>query len=231
MTRKFQLLLLIPLLSCACSRTQSAPAVPPAVAPKAQAYKSEAHPNVEEGKEEPIKAATPEDPGPIATVVSPLAVWQREAERRARNPQMSEELVEVSTPLPADHVALDPTPPANNFLHKRLVLRNYSEFTFVVPPNQASPRLHGFFRSWADGGSMKDAVNIDLLLLNDREFEDFHKGRAGKSTYAVEATHNQAVDYAIASTTKESRFYHLVFVVPDGPRSTMIDADFTLSFE
>jgi hypothetical protein len=205
--------------------------VAPAATPKAQSYKSEGPSEVEEGKEEPIKAATPEDPGPIATVVSPLAVWQREAERRARNQQMPEELVEVSTPLPADHVALDPTPPQDNFLHKRFALKNYSEFTFVVPPNQASPRLHGFFRSWIDGGSMKDAINVDLLLLNDREFEDFRQGRAGNSTYAVEATHNQAVDYAIASTTGEKRAYHLVFRVPDESRNAVVDANFTLSFE
>jgi hypothetical protein len=144
---------------------------------------------------------------------------------------MSQELVEVSTPLPADHVALDPTPPPSNFLHKRFALKNYSDFTFVVPPNQSSPRLHGFFRSWAEGGSMKNALNVDLLLLNDREFEDFRQGRAGNSTYEVEATHNQAVDFAIASTTGERRSYHLIFRAPDGSRNTMVDADFTLSFE
>jgi hypothetical protein len=231
MTRKFQLLLLIPLLSCASSRTQSAPAVAPAATQKAQTYQSEAHLDVEEGKEEPIKAATPEDPGPIATVVSPLAVWQREAARRAMNPQMSEELVEVSTPLPADHVALDPTPSPNHFLHKRFALKTYSEFPFVVPPNQACPRLHGLFRSWVDGRGMKDAVDVDLLLLNDREFEDFRQGRAGNSTYSVEAAHNQAVDYAIASTTGERRSYHLVFRAPEGSRNTIVDADFTLGFE
>jgi hypothetical protein len=205
--------------------------VAPAAPQRAPTYKLEAPSEDEEGKEEPIKAATPEDPGPIATVVSPLAVWQREVERRAKNPQMSEELIEVSTPLPADHVTLDPTPPQNNFLHKRFALKNYGEFTFIVPPYQASPRLHGFFRSWAEGGSTKDAINVDLLLLNDREFEDFRGGRAGNSTYAVEATHNQAVDFAIASTTGAKRLYHLVFRIPDRSRNAVVDADFTLSFE
>ena len=231
MTRKFPLLVLIWLLTCACSRRQNAPVVAPAAPQRAPTYKLEAPSEDEEGKEEPIKAATPEDPGPIATVVSPLAVWQREVERRAKNPQMSEELIEVSTPLPADHVTLDPTPPQNNFLHKRFALKNYGEFTFIVPPYQASPRLHGFFRSWAEGGSTKDAINVDLLLLNDREFEDFREGRAGNSTYAVEATHNQAVDFAIASTTGAKRLYHLVFRVPDRSRNAVVDADFTLSFE
>lgn len=231
MTRKFLLLGLISLLPGACSKPQGAPANTPAATQRLQPHKPDAPPELEEGKEEPIKAATPEDPGPIATVVSPLAVWRREVERQVKNQQMSEKLMEVSTPLAADHVVLDPTPPQNNFLHKRFALKNYGDFSFIVPPNQPCPRLHGYFRSWADDGSMKDPVNVDLLLLNDREFGDFRRGRAGKSTYAVEGTHNQAVDFAIASTSSEERPYHLIFRVPVASRNALVDADFTLSFE
>jgi len=229
MTRKFLLLTLISLLTCACSRPKSLLAKP--AAPEEKAKSEEPATTEESTEEEPVKAATPEDPGPIATVVAPLAVWQREAERKAKKTKVHEEFVQVSTSHPADHVDLKPTPPQCNFLHTRFAVKNYNEFSFVVPANQTNPRLHGYFRSWVDGGSAKDAANVDMLLLNDREFDDFRQGREGKSTYAVEATHNQAVDFAISSTFRDARSYHLVFRTPEGSKSTVVDADFTLSFE
>jgi hypothetical protein len=239
MTRKFLSLVLISLLlTLASHKTQSVRLPPPMAAESS---------TPSEPKEEEIKAATPEDPGPIATLVSPMAVWQREAERKANKTYLQEKLVEASappprpqptlqptdhvdtTPQPADHVDVVPTPHPENFLHGRFALKNYTEFAFVIPPNQASPRLHGRFRSWAAGTG--DVVNVDLLLLNDQEFADFRQGRAGSSTYQVEAAHNQAVDYAIASTLGQAHPYHLVFRSSAGSLKTTVDADFTLSFE
>jgi hypothetical protein len=197
----------------------------------------------EEPEEPPIRAATPEDPGPIATVVGPLAVWTKRAEvaqqlQAARESDPANPPVEKPVslnPQLADHVALSASPDSSHFLHQIFAVKGYSQFTFVVPPHMMNPKLRGNYRSFAIGEDPDypgaKAADVDLMLLNEREFTEFANGRRGSATYEVDSSHNQAVDYAVPSTYDRAQLYHLVFCNPRKSETRFVDADFTISFE
>ena len=194
----------------------------------------------EQPEEPPIKAATPEDPGPIATVVGPMAAWQKRAE--AKQAQAAKEADAAKAPMlkpvsqkpqPEDHVLVSASPDPSHFLHKIFAVRTYSEFTFVVPPNMLNPKLHGNFRSFIKGDAPTGSktADVDVLLLNEQEFNEFANGRRGDATYELDSAHNQAVDYAVPPTHDRAQPYHLVFCNPAGSKPRLVDADFTISFE
>jgi len=194
----------------------------------------------EEAQEEPIKAATPEDPGPVATVVGPAAVWMKNRKSKPTEPvdvALQADAADAVTPgtHPNDHVALDGPAKPKNFLHAVFPVANYSQFVFVVPPHQMSPRLHGDFRSFTNPGdpdsSSNNAANVDLMLLNEQEFDDFVHGRPGNATYELDSSHSQIVDYVVPATRDQAREYHLVFQTSSGGTKIFVKANFTVSFE
>jgi hypothetical protein len=123
-----------------------------------------------------------------------------------------------------------------NFLHKVFSVSNHTQFEFVVPPHQRNARLHGDFRSFTKRGdpdSTSDkAADVDLILLNEQEFDDFLHGRPGSSTCELDPAHNQMVDWRVPTTYGESQTYHLVFSnSAGGTKIKFVKADFTVSFE
>lgn len=183
-------------------------------------------------EEQAIKAATPEDPGPIATVVQPLEVLKKQAKTTPTNP----EEMPPRKPLPIDHpVHLEAQGP-NHFLHKVFSVRNQTEFTFLVPPHQGNTMLRGTFRSFtkrSDPDSTSDrTAAVDLMLLNEQEFDEFLHGRPQSVTYELDSANNQKVDWRVPTTYGESQTYHLVFSNPEsGRKIKFVQADFTVSFE
>lgn len=194
-----------------------------------QAQKTE--PKETEPEEPEIKAATPEDPGPIATVAGPLAEWTR-----GTKPGKKELLEARPKPHPLDHVVPSPDEGPKNFLHTVFPVSNYTQVAFVVPAHQASPRLRGNFRSFRersrpDSTSDKTA-DVEVMLLNEQEFDDLRRARPGTATYEVDASHHQMVDCSLPSTRDTPQQYHLVFHnSAGGPRVKFVDADFTVSFD
>jgi len=175
-----------------------------------------------------IKAATPEDPGPIATVVSPLtALTKTSADTQPPAPA-------PPSPSPADHVDATQLPAPNHFLHKQFTLTDRSDFAFSVPQHIVNPSLRGSFRAFTknnpDSTNRKPA-KIDLALMNEQEFEDLVHGRSGAATYEVESSSSQAVNYAIPPTHDRPERYHLVFQGSRRSSVAVVDADFTVTFE
>jgi len=215
------------LLAGGCSKKQSPQVKRQPVAEQPQ----------EEEQEEPIQAATPEDPGPVATVVGPMTVWTRKAQSRPSQPADAALAADAARPEahPNDHVALDGPAKPKNFLHAVFPVANYSQFVFVVPPHQTNPKLHGNFRSFTNPGdpdsSSNNAANVDLMLLNEQEFDDFVHGRPGNATYELDSSHSQMVEYVVPSTRDQAREYHLVFQTSSGGTKIFVKANFTVSFE
>jgi len=182
--------------------------------------------------EQEIKAATPEDPGPIGTVVVPLDVLKKQAKAPPANPEatLRQEL------LPIDHpVHIEPQEP-KHFLHKTFSVNNHTQFTFMVPPRQGNARLRGTFRSFTkrsnpDSTSDRTAA-VDLMLLDEQEFSEFLHGRSQSVTYELDSANNQLVDWRVPTTYGEPQTYYLVFSNPAGGTKTkFVEADFTVSFE
>jgi hypothetical protein len=211
------------LLICSCSRKEDSQLRPRSNDHQPQAVKPE-------GQE--IKAATAEDPGPTVTVVVPLEVLKKQAKTAQTNPEEAS----PQKPLPIDHpVYLEPQG-SKHFLHKVFSLSNHTQFTFLVPPHQGNARLRGTFRSFtkrSDPDSTSDrTAGLDLMVLNEQEFNEFLRGRPQSVTYELDSANNQSVDWRVPTTYGESQTYHLVFSNPaGGTKIKFVEADFTVSFE
>jgi hypothetical protein len=126
--------------------------------------------------------------------------------------------------------------PPKNFVHQTFQVQSYKSFEIVVPPHAARPRVHGTFQSFVtnDSGSMvsNESANVDLVLLNEDEYAEFHNGKQGTAAYTLDPAYDQIVDCALASTLDQSRKYYLVFRnSPGGPKTKVVKADFTASFD
>ena len=215
-------LLMLLLLICGCSRKQPS---------EAKARPSVDPPPAVKPEEQEIKAATPEDPGPTATVVVPLDVLKKQAKPLPADSD-AEPLLE---PLPIDHpVHIEPQEP-KHFLHKTFSVSNHAQFAFLVPPRQGNARLRGTFRSFtkrSDPDSTSDrTAAVDVLLLNDQEFNEFLHGRPQSVTYELDSANNQMVDWRVPTTYGDPQTYYLVFSNSGGTTHKFVEADFTISFE
>jgi hypothetical protein len=224
MKRSSEWLLIVVLFSlvCGCSKKESTAAQP-----------SNSDQTREAEPEEPvIKAATPEDPGPIARVILPLPILKGEAEPPPTKPEA--EVTKES--LSIDHPAYLQLQKPKKLLHKVFSISNHAQFTFLVPPHQRNTRLRGNFRSFtnrSDPASSSDrTASIDLMLLNEQEFNDFLHAQPQSVTYELDSVNNQSVDWWVPATYGEAQTYHLVFNNPAG-RATIkfVEADFTVSFQ
>ncbi len=135
-----------------------------------------------------------------------------------------------------DHVVYTKPVPPVNFLHNTFTVKTYETFDFSVPAHIVRPVLHGSFESFAKSSKCdllsNQSADIDLLLFNDQEFDDFTHSRQGSASYTVEPAHSQSVDYSVTSTVAQPQKYHLVFRnSPGGAHSKIVKADFTISFE
>ena len=199
-------------------RTPRLPAkLPPVVVPVAKPH-----------EETEIKAATPEDPGPTATVVSPLTVLTKTS---ADTPAPAAAPPAISL---ADHVAGTALPGPNHFLHGQFTVTNSSEFAFSVPPHVVNPVLRGGFRAFAKSSldsTSPTPANVDMVLMNDRQFADFTHGRPCDATFDADSSSNQTVNYAMPPTHDQEERYHLVFQRTGTAGAIVVKADFTVSFQ
>jgi len=183
-------------------------------------------------EEQEIRAATPEDPGPIATVVQPLAILKAQGKCAQSNPAATP----AQKPLKIDHPLYAAAQQPKNFLHKVFQVSNRAQFMFLVPAHQGNTRLRGTFRSFtkrSDPDSTSDrTAALDVLLLNEEEFNEFLHGPPRSVTYELDSANNQTVDWWVPTTYGESQTYHLVFSnSAGGAKIKFVEADFTVSFE
>jgi len=178
-------------------------------------------------KETEMKAATPEDPGD-RTLAGPLAVWMNEA-----NPLAPKEPARAwSGPLqPMDH-ASSAAPLADKYLRASFPLKKSAQFTFVIPAHTVSPRLHGSFQSaigHSSSESAKDA-EIELMLLNAQQYDDFIHGRLSDSTFELQSS-SQTVDFLLPAAHDKPQEYHLVFRDPAARARLFVKAEFAVNAE
>jgi len=184
--------------------------------------------NVESLKETEFKLPGLENEDVVIT--GPLISWMREEEREAPQTNTSS----TRAPASSDHVVFSPRPKPKNFLHAVFSVKNYIQFTFVVPPNTVGPKPRGNFRSFPKSGQSVDdgAADVDVVVLTEQEFNGFLHHRAGMATFELDASHNQVVNYALPPTQDEGQKYHLVFRNSAGTtKIASVEADFTVSLE
>ena len=136
---------------------------------------------------------------------------------------------------PVDHRADSHLEP-QKVLHRVFPVNKHAEFVFTVPAHQRDARLLGTFRSFTKRGapdsSSDDTTNVDLMVLDDQQLDDFLNGRPVSAAYEVDPSHNQRAEWKVPPTSDQPQAYHLVFSNPaGGPKTRFVEADFTVSFE
>jgi hypothetical protein len=135
-----------------------------------------------------------------------------------------------------DRVVKTPGLPPERIVQKTMTVESFISVDFEVPANCLSPRLTGKFKSFRYGNqgnrASDDLARVDLLLLDDQQYNDFTHASGDATTRTVQNAFEQQVDWALPSTFTEARKYHLVFNNSTGkPKSKFVDADFILSFQ
>ena len=132
----------------------------------------------------------------------------------------------------ADSTRMEPI----HFLHKTFSVKKYAQFSFEVPPHSAIPHLHGTFRTFVSQPGQDplsdDTTNVDFLLLNADQYDDFVHGRGdGTALYSTEPTHDHEVDFVLSPSRDTPDKYYVVFRNSAGGTPVKsVQADFTLSF-
>ena len=121
-------------------------------------------------------------------------------------------------------------------LHRVISVSNHAEFAFSVPPHQKDARLRGTFRSFTKRGApdstSDDTANIDVMVLNDQQLDDFQHGKPVAATYEIDPSHDQRVEWKAPATSDQAQAYHLVFNNSSGGAKTkFVQADFSVTFE
>jgi hypothetical protein len=144
--------------------------------------------------------------------------------------------VHKSSDDPLNRVEHAPSVPPNNFLHKTFQFDRVAKFEFEVPSHTISPKLEGTFQSFVVNEdkdmTSNDDANVDLLLLDEDELNDFLHEEPFTPKYQVSASHGQTIDYSLSSTFDQPQKYYLLFRNPT-PKglARWVKADFTASFQ
>jgi hypothetical protein len=106
-----------------------------------------------------------------------------------------------------------------------------------LPERAVSPKVQGRFESFvkaADGHQITSGMaNVELLLLNEQEFDDLVHGReTGTVTNSIEPSSTQAVDWVLSASFSQPPKYYLVFRnPPGGAKIKFVNADFSVSYQ
>jgi hypothetical protein len=174
-------------------------------------------------------AAQAQDTGPAAGAVEgPLAEWVQQNQTHGNDVKP----VKPRKMVPSDRVAQSPVGTSNAIVRNTFPLASMAKFTFEVPPHAANPQLHGTYHSFAAKDPSNDEIgDVDLLLMNDQQYDDFIHGRPADAVYSVDSSHDQDVHLGLPATMNRAAQYYLVFRNNSGTaQKKMVKANFTVDF-
>ena len=144
----------------------------------------------------------------LVTVAGPMADYES---RQNSSPLTPVPEREAATPTAADRVGDSPVGTSNTVLHKSFVVATMVNWPFEVPAHAASPQLRGTYRAFLKYGDAvsPDPANVELLLLNERQYGDLVAGHPGDAIFSAQSTEEVAT--GLPPTLDQPAKYHLVF--------------------
>jgi hypothetical protein len=141
----------------------------------------------------------------------------------------------VSTIEPSERVVPSPVGTSQTVLEKTFALKDTATFPFEIPAHAAMPHLHGIFESFAGQahGASDDTANIDFLIMNQSQQDDFANNRPSEALFTVEASHNQSVNFDLPASLDRPAKYYLVFRNTEGGKRSkvrVVEANFHVDF-
>lgn len=139
----------------------------------------------------------------------------------------------VEQPEPSTRVAPTRLEGSQIVLRKTFAVTNAATFPFEIPAHAASPHLHGLFASFIRGAHVgsDEAANVDFLILNAEQFDDFVAKRPSETLFSVEASHNQSVNVDLPASFDEPKKYYLIFrKAAHSTSAPTVEANFRVDF-
>ncbi len=138
-------------------------------------------------------------------------------------------------PLAVDRVghinAVDAMAP-NHFLHRRFRVQTFEFFEFDVPPHASRPELEGTFQSVATEQNPDGGPSVEVLLMNDEEFSRLVNHRPVTAMSSLKPSSGGEIHWKVGAPAGNPQKYYLVFRnPPEAQGPSLVDADFTASFE
>ena len=100
-----------------------------------------------------------------------------------------------------------------------------------MPPVRGSRGSYRSFRKMAGVEKDDASAEIGLLVLNDRQFNDFLNGGAGEAAFAADDARQQEVNAGLPPTMNQAQSYRLLFLNnPRGKEKKFVQADFRMEF-
>jgi len=117
-------------------------------------------------------------------------------------------------------------------LDKTFVLNTSATFPFEIPAHSAQPHLHGMFQSFlSKSRDSNEASNLDFVIMNQEQEENFANNHPSESLFSVEDSHSQAVNFDLPPSFAQPVKYYLVFQNPRGSKtSKTVQANFRVEF-
>lgn len=178
----------------------------------------------------------------LVTMTGPLADYmahQPGAARSAEAEPQAESQVETlegtpARPIASDHVGGSVVGSSVRILTRTFRVRSTVQLAFEVPAHAATPRLRGTYESFFKKAGSQDSdtdAKIEFLVLNEEQFADFLKQRAGEATFSADDAHAQEVNTSLPPTMGQPEKYHLIFRNNSrGTERKFVQADFHMEF-
>lgn len=147
----------------------------------------------------------------------------------------------VQTAAPAMHrtgapprVIDSPVGTSRDLLHQMFGVAKVVQLAFEVPANASNPQLRGTYQSFVKHGgalSSETEADVEFLVLNAKQYDDFLSGRPGEAVFSVEDAHSQEVNTSLPPTLDEPAKYYLIFRNNSHTAGKkMVQADFHIDF-
>lgn len=118
----------------------------------------------------------------------------------------------------------------NHFLHRRIAVETYQIFALDVPPHAIRPQLDGTFRM-ATGSRNREGTGVEVLLMDEEQFVSFTGNKPWTPVLREDPSSHGEVHWDLRSTSGTQRYYLVFHKCSTQPGASLVDADFTASFE
>jgi len=143
----------------------------------------------------------------------------------------------------ADRVGESPVGTSTALVSKTFRVNGIVNLPFEIPAHASTPTLHGTYHSFIQqsaiqqtgaqpGGSPSgDSADVEFLLLNEKQFNDFLNGRPGDAAFSADSAHDGEVNFSLPPTLAQPVWYYLVFrnTTPDAGKK-FVQADFRVDY-
>ena len=130
-------------------------------------------------------------------------------------------------------LADSPVGTRRDLLHQMFGVAKVVKLAFEVPADASNPKLKGTYQSFVkQGGTLSSGTDADVefLVLNQKQYDDFLNGRPGDAVFSAEDSHEQEVNTSLPPTLDHAANYYLIFRNNSHTGKKMVQADFHLDF-